>query len=260
LLSWALTASGMVLQCSGWWRSSGDGRTGPMATEETRLTGLTSRRRPVRARDRHPYHFRGFCHPLSRVRCTGRTRVGGIVSRCYRTVSYSGRDGLTGRVGETASGYDSQAVSVGRCGGDSPLTGRPRCVRAFNAPVGEVGVGAADPREPRARRNLARGGVQPSSEAESRPRGRPALERGGVSPEGASSPRARRSLAQGGIHASSEAVFCPRGASSHRARRSFGGTALCPSSEAEFRLRGAGADHLMGRPGVSGSWAPVTRS
>jgi hypothetical protein len=47
---------------------------------------------------------------------------------------------------------------------------------------------------PRARRSLARGGVQPSSEAEFRPRGRPALEQGGVSPEGAFSPRARRSL------------------------------------------------------------------
>jgi hypothetical protein len=41
---------------------------------------------------------------------------------------------------------------------------------------------------PRARRRLARGGVKPSSEAETRPRGRQALERGGDSPEKASSP------------------------------------------------------------------------
>jgi hypothetical protein len=91
---------------------------------------------------------------------------------------------------------------------------------------------AVDPREPRAGRSLVRGCARPSSEAESRPRWRPALERGGVSPEGAPSPRARRSV---------------------------GGTALRPSSEAEFRPRGPGADRLMGRPGVPGSWAPVTR-
>jgi hypothetical protein len=50
------------------------------------------------------------------------------------------------------------------------------------------GPEVGDPREPRARRSPARGGVQPSSEAESRTRGRPALERGGVSPEGALGP------------------------------------------------------------------------
>jgi hypothetical protein len=36
----------------------------------------------------------------------------------------------------------------------------------------------------RSRRGLARGGVQPPSEAESHPRGRPTLERGGTLPEG----------------------------------------------------------------------------
>jgi hypothetical protein len=35
---------------------------------------------------------------------------------------YNARDGLTGRVDGTASGYDSKAVSDGRCGEDSPLT------------------------------------------------------------------------------------------------------------------------------------------
>jgi hypothetical protein len=49
LSSWTPTTPGMVLQCPGWWRGVGDGCTGPMATEETRLTGSTSRRRPVRA-------------------------------------------------------------------------------------------------------------------------------------------------------------------------------------------------------------------
>jgi hypothetical protein len=71
------------------------------------------------------------------------------------------------------------------------LLGCPRRVRALNAPVGGVGAGAADPREPRAWRRPAQGGIQPSSEVETRPRGRPALERGEVSPEGASNPRAR---------------------------------------------------------------------
>jgi hypothetical protein len=57
LSSWALTASGMVLQCPGWQHSGGDGRTGPELAEETRSTSPTSRRRPARARDRRPYSF-----------------------------------------------------------------------------------------------------------------------------------------------------------------------------------------------------------
>jgi hypothetical protein len=81
LSSWTPTAPGMVLQCPGWWRGSGDGCTRPMAMEDTRLTGLTSQRRPVRARDRCPYSFRGFHQPLSRVRRAGCTRVGGTVSQ-----------------------------------------------------------------------------------------------------------------------------------------------------------------------------------
>jgi hypothetical protein len=38
---------------------------------------------------------------------------------------YSARDGLTRRVGGTTPGYDSQAVSEGRRGKDSPLTRTP---------------------------------------------------------------------------------------------------------------------------------------
>jgi hypothetical protein len=82
-------------------------------------------------------------------------------------------------------------------GGDSPLTGRPHRVRAFNALVEGVGAGAADPREPRVRWSLALGGVQPSSEAEFRPRRRPALERGGVSVVRRWAPRAKRSFTRG---------------------------------------------------------------
>jgi hypothetical protein len=46
--------------------------------------------------------------------------------------------------------------------------------------------------------------MRASREAQTRSRERPALERGGLSPEGASGPRARRSLARGGVWPSSE--------------------------------------------------------
>jgi hypothetical protein len=36
--------------------------------------------------------------------------------------SHNARDGRIVWVGRTVPGYDSQAVSGGRCGGDSPLT------------------------------------------------------------------------------------------------------------------------------------------
>jgi hypothetical protein len=77
----------------------------------------------------------------------------------------------------------------------------PRCsrrVRAFNAPVGGVGAEAASSGRPRARRSFARGGVQPSSEAEFCPRG--------------PNPRARRSFGGTAPGPSSEAEICPRGA------------------------------------------------
>jgi hypothetical protein len=74
------TTSGMVLQCPGWQNGSGDGRTGLMVTEETCLTGPTSRCHPGQARDRRPSPSRGFHRPLSRVRRAGRTRVGSTVS------------------------------------------------------------------------------------------------------------------------------------------------------------------------------------
>jgi hypothetical protein len=54
------------------------------------------------------------------------------VAQCHRVdtglpaqLPYSARDGLSRRVGGTMSGYDSQAVSEGRCGEDSPLTQAP---------------------------------------------------------------------------------------------------------------------------------------
>jgi hypothetical protein len=60
-----------------------------------------------------------------------------------RTVPYGGGDGLTGRVGGTAPGYDSQACQ--RRGMDSSLTRVPAGVRILNAPVGGAGAGAAGP-------------------------------------------------------------------------------------------------------------------
>jgi hypothetical protein len=70
----------MALQCQGWRRDGGDGRTGPMVTEETRPTGLTSRHGPEQAWNRRLSPFRGFRRPLTRVRHVGRMRVGGTVS------------------------------------------------------------------------------------------------------------------------------------------------------------------------------------
>jgi hypothetical protein len=125
-------------------------------------------------------------------------------------VTYSGGDGLTGRVGGTGPRYDSQEVSEGRHGVDSSLTWAPACVRTLNAPVGEWvwerrareslergGVSPEGASSPRARRSVTRGGVQPSSEAESRSRGRPTLRRGGVSLVRCCVPRAKRSFARG---------------------------------------------------------------
>jgi hypothetical protein len=123
----------------------GDGHTGPMATEVTDPAGTTSRRSPVWAWSSRPSSLRGPRRPLSRVRHVGRTGVGGIVPRdCRRpcrTASHSGGDGLTGRVGGTVSGRDSQACR----GVDSSLTWVPANVSALNPPVGGAGMEAAGP-------------------------------------------------------------------------------------------------------------------
>jgi hypothetical protein len=107
--------------------------------------GLTSRRSPVRAWSSRPSSLRGLRRPLSRVRCVGHTGVGGTVPRvCHwpcRTASHSGGDGLTGGVGGTVPGRDSQA----RRGVDSSLTCAPAHVSAFNAPVGGASLEATSP-------------------------------------------------------------------------------------------------------------------
>jgi hypothetical protein len=82
LSSRAPTAPGMVLQCWGWWHNGGDGRTGLEVAEETCSTSPTSRRRPVQARGRRLYPFRGFRRPLSR----------GAVCRPYGSGRHSVRE------------------------------------------------------------------------------------------------------------------------------------------------------------------------
>jgi hypothetical protein len=49
----------------------------------------------------------------------------GVDTSLLAQLPYSARDGLTGRVCGTTSGYDSQAVSEGQRGDDSPLTRAP---------------------------------------------------------------------------------------------------------------------------------------
>jgi hypothetical protein len=111
------------MQCPGWRWDGGDGRTGPMATEVIGPAGLTSRRCPVRAWSSRPSSLRGLHRPLSRARRVNRTGVGGTVPRdCRRpcrTASHSGGDGLTGGVGGTVPGRDSQ---VRRCRCFRPAT------------------------------------------------------------------------------------------------------------------------------------------
>jgi hypothetical protein len=133
------------MQFLGWCWGGGDGRTGLMATEVIGHAGLTSRRSPVRAWSSRPSSLRGLRRPLSRARHVGRIGVGGTASRdcCWpcRTASHSGGDGLTGGVGGTVLGRDSQALR----GVDSSLTRAPANVSALNAPVGGAGMEATGP-------------------------------------------------------------------------------------------------------------------
>jgi hypothetical protein len=107
--------------------------------------GPTSRRSPVRAWSSRPSSLRGLRRPLSRVRRVGHTGVGGTVPRgfCWpcRTASHNGGDGLTGGVGGTVPGRDSQVCR----GVDSSLTCAPANVSALNPPVGGAGMEAAGP-------------------------------------------------------------------------------------------------------------------
>jgi hypothetical protein len=127
--TWVPTVLGMTLQCLGWWHNGRDGHTGPEVIQKTRPASLTSRCHPRWVRIRWPYPFRGCRRPLSRgdmeevwewaAQCHGMTPA---FPHSTRT---TWGDGRTVRVGRTAPGYDSQMVSEGRRGGDSPLTRAP---------------------------------------------------------------------------------------------------------------------------------------
>jgi hypothetical protein len=185
----------MVMQHPGWCWDGGDGRTGPMATKVTGLAGLTSRRSPVWAWSSRPSPLRGLRHHLLRARRVSRTGVGGTVSRDIRlpcrTVSHSGRDGLTGGVGGIVPGRDSQARR-----GFFFDSGAFEC-QYIKCPCRGGRYGGSGP-------------VRSSSEAEPRSRGRPAPERGKTSPEGATSPQARRSFTNAAPCPTSEVEFRPR--------------------------------------------------
>jgi hypothetical protein len=143
--------------------------------EEMRPADLTSWRHPGRARSRWPYPFRG-------ARRGGGTGVGDTVlwndTGLPAQHPHSAGDGRTVQVGRTALGPDSQAVSENRCGGDSPLTQAPRDMSEHSMPQSGEQVwcrwtraasSEAEPHArgwvPRMRRELARGGAKPSSEA-----------------------------------------------------------------------------------------------
>jgi hypothetical protein len=146
-------------------------------------------------------------------------------------VSYSGRDGLTRRVGKTALGHNSQAVSVGLRGGDSPLTQAP--VLCQNIKCSGRGSGCR------------RGGpASASSETESHPRGRPALERGGVPPEGAVQPSSEAESHPRGVQHSSEAKF-----------RRYG---VVPLERSGVSPEGCRGRPFGGPLRFPGPWAPVT--
>jgi hypothetical protein len=68
-------------QRRGWRHIGSDGRTGPTVTEETRSTGPTSRRRPVRAQLGVRTPFEGFVVLFRGVWRAGRTGVCGTMSQ-----------------------------------------------------------------------------------------------------------------------------------------------------------------------------------
>jgi hypothetical protein len=179
-------------------------------TEETRFTGPTSRRSPGRAQNGRPSPFegsavllRGCCAPAIRewaAQCLGGDPS---LTAQYRTVAGMASPG---ELAELRRDMIPRRVRGTAC------VDLSASVRALSAPVGGAGTGATSLWEPQARRRLARGGdqpsseadltrggVRPSSEAELHPRGLPALERGGVSLVRCGAPRAKRSFARGGL-------------------------------------------------------------
>jgi hypothetical protein len=208
------TASGMALQCPGCRYSGGNGCTGPMVTEDTRLTGLTSWCCPGPARNRRPSLFEGSTVPLRGcsvltvrkwvAQCHGADT--GLAAQCHTVAGMASpgglaeqrRDMIPRRVrGSTWRGFvfDSGTCMCQniKCSGQGSRYGGGEPVKASSEAETHLrGVSG-----PRARRNLTRGGVWPSSVEEPHPRGRPTLERGGTSILWSCAPRAKWSFARG---------------------------------------------------------------
>jgi hypothetical protein len=190
----------MALQCPRWRCSGGDGRTGLMVTEGTRLT---SRHGPVRARNEHrppsrvpSSSFEGATrHPYE----SGRHSVTGLTP----ALPHNGGDGLTGELAEQRRGVISRHVRGTTC------TYRCQSIKWLGRGSrygGSMPAGASSEADltrggdwPSSEAGLTRGGAQPSSEVEPRPRGRLALERGGVLLARCCAPRAKRSFALVGM-------------------------------------------------------------
>jgi hypothetical protein len=128
--AWVPTGLGVALQYPGWWHSGGDGRTGPMATEEMRFIILTSWRHPGLALGRWSYAFRGCHRPLSEG-CNMEDRRGYATQCPGVTLAIPHSNGTAPgmaaqqRVGRIAPGSDPQVVSGGGRGGDLLLTQAP---------------------------------------------------------------------------------------------------------------------------------------
>jgi hypothetical protein len=183
LSSRASIASGMALQCLGWRRGGGDGRTRLMVTEGARPT---SRHGPVRARNGRPSPFEGSA-VLFRGR--GAPAVREWVAQCrgadtgltaqYRTVAGMA---LPGGLAEHRRNMAPRRVRGTAC------TCRCESIKWLGRGSryeGGVPAGASSGAD------LTRGGVQPPSEAEPYPRG--------------DWPLSETGPARGGVHPSSEA-------------------------------------------------------
>jgi hypothetical protein len=109
----------------------------------------------------------------------------GVDTELPAQLLHSAKDGRTGRVGRTTPGCDSQAVSEGRRGGDSPFDPGARGVpehlmlwsEEWARRHGPMAASSKEENQPKGRQPLERGrespeeGARPSSEARNRPRG-----------------------------------------------------------------------------------------
>jgi hypothetical protein len=100
--------------------------------EETRSAGLMSVSRH-RVDDRTPFEgspssFKGCDVEVVREWAA---HFHGVDIGLPAKLPHSAMDGRTGGLSGTASGYDSQAVSEGRRGGDSPLTRAPAACQSI---------------------------------------------------------------------------------------------------------------------------------